>query len=87
MPIDFVIIGWREWIRLPDLETSPIKAKTDTGAWSNTLHAIDVKIDNKKNTEFVKFRLKENGRILKKKNPKVEKCSRYKWSRNIKASN
>ena len=46
MPLDFVIIGWREWIRLPDLETSPIKAKTDTGAWSNTLHAIDVKIDN-----------------------------------------
>jgi len=67
MPLDFVIIGWREWIRLPDLETSPIKAKTDTGAWSNTLHAIDVKIDNNKNTEFVNFRLKENGRIIKKK--------------------
>jgi len=66
MPLDFVIIGRREWIRLPDLETFPIKAKTDTGAWSNALHAIDVTIDDTKDTEYVKFRLKENGRLIKK---------------------
>jgi hypothetical protein len=66
MPLDFVIIGWREWIRLPDLETFPIKAKTDTGAWSNALHAIDVTIDDTKDTEYVNFRLKENGRLIKK---------------------
>ena len=67
MPLDLVIIGWREWIRLPDLENFPIKAKTDTGAWSNTLHAIDLRFYNANNKEFVKFRLKENGSTMKKK--------------------
>ena len=67
MPLDFIIIGWREWIRLPDLESSPIKAKTHTGGWYKTLHELEIKIHNTKNTEFVKFRLKENGRIIKKK--------------------
>lgn len=64
MPNGLVIIGWREWICLPDLEAAPIKAKTDTGAWSNTLHAIDVTTDEGINSRYVKFRLKENGRFI-----------------------
>ena len=66
MPNGLVIIGWREWICLPDLEAAPIKAKTDTGAWSNTLHAIDVTTDEGINSRYVKFRLKENGRLIEK---------------------
>ena len=29
-----VMIGWREWVGIPELEDAPLLGKMDTGAWS-----------------------------------------------------
>lgn len=49
------LIGWREYLGLPELGIEKIKAKIDTGARTSALHAFNLKTIKKNHQTFVEF--------------------------------
>ncbi len=57
---DRLRVGWREWVRLPDLLPAPdewVKAKIDTGARTSAIHAWDLRHVERDGETWLRFSL------------------------------
>lgn len=53
--LDLPVIGWREWVGLPDLGIEAIHAKIDTGATTSALHAEVDQVYYQQGIQLVRF--------------------------------
>jgi hypothetical protein len=62
------MLGWREWVALPEFGITQIKAKIDTGARSSALHTVDMEpyqLDGNNWLMFtVQTKQKQNGQLI-----------------------
>ena len=78
------IIGWREWVGLPELGVDRIKVKIDTGARTSAIHAFGIKPLERDGQKFVSFSLHP---VQHHRNPVVDCEARVVDERTITSSN
>ena len=82
-PQDRRVIGWREWVALPDLGVRTIKAKVDTGARTSSLHAFDMEEFTRGTRDMVRFRIHPEQRSSKRE--KLVEARVHEW-RDVRSS-
>ena len=56
-PDEKLVLGWREWVGLPELGLESIKAKVDTGARTSALHAFELDTFTENGVDRVNFKI------------------------------
>ncbi len=77
------VIGWREWVSLPDLGIKQIKAKVDSGARSSSLHAFDVHLFQRGGEDWVRYKVHP---VQRKKTKIVELETKVLETRSVRSS-
>jgi hypothetical protein len=78
------VVGWREWLHLPEFGVRMIKAKIDTGARTSSLHAFDIEYVTRGSKRMVRFKIHPKQRTAR---GEVEVLAPLLEERKIRSSN
>ena len=78
------VIGWREWVLLPDLLDMPIKAKIDSGARTSSIHSFGTRRFSEAGAPWVEFILHP---LQRRRLPEIACVAAVKDERLVRSSN